>query len=320
MAFVVSTLTDYAKENEALLVTSSVLGSKTATLIKSQGNVLVGVKSSEKIGIMDTDAFFQDDSDCGFNASGTTTFTQRSVTVGKIKVQEALCPKGLEAKYLQKALSAGSMYDSIAFAADYTSKKASRISSQLETAIWTGDTASANGNLNKFDGFVKLVAAASASVVHANTTTYYGTALAASAGITSGVVIAVLDAVYKAIPAQIVDKDDVAIFVGNDVFRTYTIALKNANLFAYTFDGQATGELTLPGTTIKVIAVQGLNGTSKIYAGRISNLFIGTDLLNEEEQFELLHDPYAMNIKFMAAFKFGVQFAFADEIVDFILA
>jgi hypothetical protein len=221
---------------------------------------------------------------------------------------------------LQKALSAGSMYDSIAFAADYTSKKASRIASQLETAIWTGDTASANGNLNKFDGFAKLVAAASASVIHANTTTYYGTALAASAGITSGVVVAVLDAVYKAIPAQIVDKDDVAIFVGNDVFRTYTIALKNSNLFNYTFDGQATGELTLPGTTIKVIAVQGLNGTSKIYAGRISNLFIGTDLLNEEEQFELLHDPYAMNIKFMAAFKFGVQFAFADELVDFILA
>ena len=318
MAFVVSTLTDYAKENEALLVTSSVLGSKTATLIKSQGNVLVGVKSSEKIGIMDTDAFFQDDSDCGFNASGTTTFTQRSVTVGKIKVQEALCPKGLESKYLQKALSAGSMYDSIAFAADYTSKKASRIASQLETAIWTGDSASANGNLNKFDGFVKLVAAASASVVHANASGYYGSPLAASAGITSGVVVAVLDAVYKAIPAQIIDKDDVAIFVGNDVFRTYTIALKNANLFAYTFDGQATGELTLPGTTIKVIAVQGLNGTSKIYAGRISNLYIGTDLINEEEQFELLHDPYAMNIKFMAAFKFGVQFAFPDEMVDFI--
>ena len=318
MAFVVSTLTDYAKENEALLVTSSVLGSKTATLIKSQGNILVGVKSSEKIGIMDTDAFFQDDSDCGFNASGTTTFTQRSVTVGKIKVQEALCPKGLESKYLQKALSAGSMYDSIAFAADYTSRKSAKIASQLETAIWNGDTGSANGNLNKFDGFIKLVAAASASVIHANASGYYGSPLAASAGITSGVVVAVLDAVYKAIPASIVDKDDVAIFVGNDVFRTYTIALKNSNLFNYTFDGQATGELTLPGTTIKVIAVQGLNGTSKIYAGRVSNLFIGTDLLNEEEQFELLHDPYAMNIKFMAAFKFGVQFAFPDEMVDFI--
>jgi hypothetical protein len=320
MAFVVSTLTDYAKENEALLVTSSVLGSKTASLIKSQGNVLVGVKSSEKIGIMDTDAFFQDDSDCGFNASGTTTFTQRSVTVGKIKVQEALCPKNLESKYLQKALGAGSMYDSIAFAADYTTKKSARIAAQLETAIWQGDTASANGNLNKFDGYVKLVAAASASVIHANTSTYYGTPLAASAGITTSNVVAVLDSVYKAIPAQIVDKDDVVIFVGIDVFRTYTIALKNANLFAYTYDGLATLELTLPGTSIKVISVPGLNATNKIYAGRVSNMFIGTDLINEEEKFELLADPYAMNIKFMAAFKFGVQFAFPDEMVDFILA
>lgn len=319
MAFVVSSLVDYAKENEALLVTSSVLGSKTASLIKSQGNVLVGVKSSEKIGIMDTDAFFQDDSDCGFNASGTTTFTQRSVVVGKIKVQEALCPKQLESKYLQKALSAGSTYDSVSFAADYTSKKSARIAAQLEIGIWTGDSASADGNLNKFDGFVKLVNAASASVVHANSTTYYGTALTASVGITTANVIAVLDSVYKAIPAKIINKDDVTIFVGNDVYRTYTIALKNANLFAYTYDGQATGELTLPGTTIKVISVQGLNGTSKIYASRVSNLFVGTDLINEEEQFELIHDPYAMNIKFMAAFKFGVQFAFPDEMVDFIL-
>jgi hypothetical protein len=320
MAFVVSTLTDYAKENEALLVTSSVLGSKTASLIKSQGNVLVGVKSSEKIGIMDTDAFFQDDSDCGFNASGTTTFTQRSVTVGKIKVQEALCPKNLESKYLQKALTAGSMYDSIAFATEFTTKKSARIAAQLETASWQGDTASANGNLNKFDGFVKLVAAASASVIHANTSTFYGTPLAASAGITTSNVVAVLDAVYRAIPVTIIDKDDVSIFVGYDVFRTYTVALKNSNLFAYNFNGPADSEFVLPGTSVKVIAVGGLNGTSKIYAGRISNLFIGTDLLNEEEQFELLNDPYAMNIKFMAAFKFGVQFAFPDEMVDFILS
>ncbi len=104
MGFDVSALANYTKENEALLVTSSVLGSKTASLIKSAGNVMVGVKSSEKINIMQTDAIFQDGAACGFNASGSTTFTQRTVTPGKIKVNEALCPKDLEAKYLQKAL------------------------------------------------------------------------------------------------------------------------------------------------------------------------------------------------------------------------
>lgn len=319
MGFVVSSLANYTEENAAQLVASSVLGAKTATLIKSQGNVMVGVKSAETINIMDTDAFFQDGSSCGFNASGTTTFTQRTVTVGKIKVNEALCIKDLESKYLQKALPAGSSYDSMVYAAEYSNRKAEKIASQLETAIWQGDTASANGNLNKFDGFIKLIAAASASVVHANTTTYYGTPLAASAGITTSNVVAVIDAVYKGLPAEIVAADDATIFVGMDVFRTYTIALKNANLFAYTFDGKADSELNLPGTTIKVVAVQGLNGTNKIYGMRLSNMFLGTDLLNEEERFELFYAKEADQVRFVAEFKFGVNFAFPGEIVDFIL-
>ena len=103
MAFVVASLANYTEENVTQLVASSVLGSKTITLIKDQGNVMLGVKSAETVNIMDTDAFFQDGSSCGFNASGTTTFTQRTLTIGKIKVNEALCPKDLEAKYLQKA-------------------------------------------------------------------------------------------------------------------------------------------------------------------------------------------------------------------------
>lgn len=320
MAFVVSSLANYTEENATQLVASSVLGAKTISLIKDQGNVMLGVKSAETVNIMDTDAFFQDGSSCGFNASGTTTFTQRTLTVGKIKVNEALCPKDLEAKYLQKALPAGSSYDSIVFAAEYSQRKADKIASQLEIAVWQGDTASANGNLNKFDGFAKLIAAASASVIHANTTTYYGTPLVASAGITTSNVINVIDAVYKALPAEIVAKDDATIFVGMDVFRTYTIALKNANLFAYTFDGKADSEMMLPGTTVKVVAVQGLNGTSKIYGGRVSNMFYGTDLLDEQERFELFFAKEADQVRFVAEFKAGVQIAFPAEMVDFILA
>jgi hypothetical protein len=320
MAFVVSSLTNYTEENAAQLVASSVLGAKTASLIKTQGNVMVGVKSSETINIMDTDAIFQDGSSCGFTASGSTSFTQRTVTVGKIKVNEALCPKDLEAKYLQKALPAGSSYDSIVFSAEFSQRKADKIAAQLETAIWQGDTGSANVNLNKFDGFAKLVNAASASVVHANTTSFYGTPLAASAGITVSNVVAVLDAVYRAIPAEIVGKDDVAIFVGQDIFRLYTIALKNANLFAYTFDGKADSEMILPGTSIKVIATPGLNGTSKIYATDLANLFLGTDLLNEEERFELFYAKEADQVRFVSEFKMGVNFAFPTQVVDFILA
>ena len=313
MAFDVSALANYTKENEALLVTSSVLGSKTATLIKDQGNVMVGVKSAETINIMDTDAIFQSGSSCGFNASGTTTFTQRTVTVGKIKVNESLCPKDLEAKYLQKALPEGSRYDSIAFAADYTDKKAARIAAQLETAIWQGATGSANVNLNKFQGLVTLIGT---SAVEANNTTYYGTP---ATSITTANVVAIVDALYRAIPATVVAKDDMTIFLGQDVFRTYTIALKNANMFNYAFDGKADSEFFLPGTPIKVVATPGLNGVNKIYAIRLSNLFLGTDLLNEEERFELFYAKEADQVRFVSEFKIGVNVAFLDEIASFII-
>jgi hypothetical protein len=317
MGFDVSALANYTKENEALLVTSSVLGAKTAALIKSAGNVMVGVKSSEKINIMETDAIFQDGASCGFNASGSTTFTQRTVTPGKIKVNEALCPKDLEAKYLQKALPTGSMYDSIPFEQEYSEKKAKTIAAQLETSLWQGDTTSVNVNLNKFDGLVKLIGAAS-GVVAANASTFISGAPLSS--ITAANVISIFDGVYQAIPAQVVAADDMTIFCGQDLFRTYTIALKNSGSFNYQIDVKADSEFVLPGTTIKVVAVAGLNGTNKVYAMRLSNLFLGTDLLNEEEKFEIFYAKEADQVRFVSEFKMGVNIAFPDEAVKFILA
>jgi hypothetical protein len=317
MGFDVSALANYTKENEALLVTSSVLGAKTASLIKSAGNVMVGVKSSEKINIMETDAIFQDGASCGFNASGSTTFTQRTVTPGKIKVNEALCPKDLEAKYLQKALPTGSMYDSIPFEQEYSEKKAKTIAAQLETALWTGDTTSVNVNLNRFDGLVKLIGAAS-GVVAANASTYISGAPLSS--ITAANVISIFDGVYQAIPAKVVAADDMTIFCGQDLFRTYTVALKNSGSFNYQIDVKADSEFVLPGTTIKVIAVAGLNGTNKVYAMRLSNMFLGTDLLNEEEKFEIFYAKEADQVRFVSEFKMGVNIAFPDEVVKFILA
>jgi hypothetical protein len=316
MAFNVAALTDYTEQNEALLVTSSVLGAKTASLIKSAGNVMVGVKSAETINIMDTDAIFQSGVSCGFNASGSTTFTQRTVTVGKIKVNEAMCPKDLEAKYLQKALPTGSMYDSIPFEQEFSEKKAKRIAAQLETALWQGDTTSVNVNLNKFDGLIKLVNAAS-GVVDANVSTFISGAPLST--ITAANVISIFDGVYRAIPATIVSYDDVVIVCGMDTFRTYTIALKNSNLFNYAIDVKADNEFVLPGTTIKVVALQGLNGTNDVFAMRLSNLFLGTDLLNEEEKFEIFYAKEADQVRFVSEFKMGVNFAFPDEIVKFII-
>lgn len=318
MSFNISALSNYTIENQDLLVTSAVLGAKTATLIKNQGNVMVGVKSAEKINIMDTDAVFQAGGTCGFNASGTTTFTQRTVTIGKIKVNEALCVKTLESSYIQKALPAGSRYTEMVFAEEYSMKKSARIAAQLETAIWQGDTASGSANLNKFDGIAKL-AAADGTVILANAAAYIATPITTGVGIVASNVVAAFDAVYKALPAEIVSMPSAKIFCGQDVFRTYTIALKNANMFHYAVDAKADSSFFLPGTSVEVIATPGLNGTSKIYATNLENLFLGTDLLNEEEKFEIFYAKEADEIRFVSEFKMGVNYAFGTQLVAFVL-
>jgi hypothetical protein len=120
MALDLSALTNYVEENAQQLTAAAIFSAKTASLIEAKGNVQVGIKSAETINVLTTDAVFQAGGTCGFSSSGTTSITQRQITVGKIKVQEAICPKTFEAKYTQKALKVGSTYDYMAYATDFT--------------------------------------------------------------------------------------------------------------------------------------------------------------------------------------------------------
>lgn len=315
MAFSVGTLTDYVKQKADEIVEASLFDAKTQRLIQSEGNVMVEVKSAQTVNIMDTDAAFQDDSGCAFNASGTTSFTQRTLTVGKIKVQEALCPKNLEAKYLQEALTPGTNHDSIPFEQRYMDRKSGKVAEQLEVALWQGDTLSANINLNKFDGFQKIIGAAS-GVVDANTTPYVS---GTQTSITVSNVLSIIKAIKNALPARVKGKPDVKIFCGWDVFDLIVDAHVNANLFNYGAQNIGDGSFTIPGTRYVVEAVHGLDGTNDLYAMRTSNMFFGTDLLSDEQTAEMWFSQDDRNVKYHLAFKAGVQIAFPSEIVKFIV-
>lgn len=320
MAYNVAGLTDYTKENEELLVMKSLFGAKTQQVIQKEGNVMTGVKSSEKINILDTDATFQSGTTCGFLSSGSTTFTQRTVTVGKIKVNESLCVKALEAKYTQKALQTGSRYDKIPFEQQYTDLKAGTIAEQLEVALWQGDTTSTNTNLSKFDGLIKLIDAG--SPVDANVAAYL-TPVAAATGITTSNVKGIVAAMWLALPARVQGKSDLRVFCGWDTFQKYIAAFTDANLFHYSPKGTElsaeNGEVMIHGTNYILTAVHGLDGTNRLFAMRTSNIHLGVDLENEEERWEIFYAKEADEVRFIAEWKIGVNVAFTNEIVEFTL-
>ncbi len=317
MALSLGSLTAYTRQEVQPLLTSAVFGARTQEMIMKGGIVLPNVKSSQAIPLMDTDAVFGTQS-CSFDASGTTTFTQRTVTVGKIKVEEKICPKDLEAYFTQEALKAGSTYEDFGnaqFQKAYLDRKNERIAAQLETAIWQGDTGSGTANLNKFDGLIKLIDAG--SPVDANVSGYTGVSGSAIATINASNVIAATEGIYKAIPVAVLSKGDVKIFVGDDWFRLLVMAYRALNLYAYNPEDKGNRVFTLPGTSIEVVPVNGLNTTGDAYAMSVSNIAMAVDLVNEENSYKMWYSEDNNDVRFRAEWKIGVNVAFTAECVKF---
>ena len=308
MSFSLGTLTAYTEQQRLPLITKAVFSARTAALFTKQ----VGIKSAAALNLMDTDAALQSGTACGWNvagaASGTTTFTQRNITVAPMKIQEALCPRSLEQYWMQSQLTAGSTYDGVPFEQAFAEQKALRIAEALENAIWSGSTL--------VTGLLTILNAASGSTVSGNTA-------AISGSITTTNVISIFDNIYTRIPQAILTRNDLVIFCGWDTFRTLIGAFKSTASVMYNqvdLQGLADGDIIYPGTNVRVVAVPGLLGYSRIVCSYLGNFFYGTDLLSDEENFSLWYSQDNDEVRFQAAFKVGVQVAYPDLIVDWKLA
>lgn len=311
MAFQVGSLSNYTKTNEKMLIIASFFEPKTASYMQK----LTGVKSSIQVPALSDTLVWQNGGTCGLvNASGDTTISARVLTIGKVKAEKSWCIADLEAKYTQLLLSPGSQYESLPGGIDeaFMNSVLGEQKERVELALWQGDTTKWQDYLNKFDGLVKIINAASGPV-QANASAYITPVTA----ITVSNVISVLQAVYNAIPVEILDKSDLRIFVGTDISRLYQTALINANLFNFIPAADSLGEYFLHGTNVKIVPVAGLNGTNAIYALRTSNMFLGTDLDSEEEELNVWYSQDYDTVYMRMKFKLGVQVSQTAEIVKF---
>ena len=318
MAFNVNDLAAYTKEEQLQFLTKSMFAGKTAGLLQGAGQVLPGIKSNEILPILSSDVFFQADG-CGYTSSGTTTMTKRTLTVGKVKIEETLCPKTLEAKYTQKGLAAGAPVELGVFQSQIGDEKAAKIAEEIEKAIWTGDATGGAGNLGYWDGFITILNdlgfGGAGDPIQGNPTTGGGWTQLTS--LTSSNIDDAIGKIYELIPAALLGQSDLFIAMGSDTFRTYRAWLLNANLYHYNANEAASLEIVDPITGIRIYGLNGMNGTNKIVAGRWSNFFLGTDMMNEEESYKFWYSEDNDEVRFRATFKYGCQIAFPEEVVYF---
>ena len=315
MALSFSGISAYTKQEIAPLLTEAVFAAKTQSLIKSGGILLPKTKSSVAVPKLATNANFQVDA-CGWNPSGTTTLSQATVTVGKIKMEETICPKDFEAYFSQEALKAGSTYEDFGWAdfqTKFTEQKNKMIAKQLEVGLWQGDTDSASENLKRFDGLIKIIDAG--SPVNANVSGYVSGAPLST--LTAANIVSALNGVYKAIPVEIIDAQDLKVFVGNDTYRLAVMAYQALNLYNYKVDGDANQTFVIPGTNVELVAVNGLNGTGDIYATTLSNIAMAFDLEAEEENYKIWYSQDTNEVRYRVAFKLGIGVAYTTLCVKF---
>lgn len=103
MSYVTTGIPAYDKQEVAPIIFKVIEETQTAALISARGNVIPGIKSSESLPTLLVDPTYQAGG-CELTATGSTTLSQRKITVVEIAVMEKMCEKDLNAIFLQGIL------------------------------------------------------------------------------------------------------------------------------------------------------------------------------------------------------------------------
>ena len=305
MATTTSITTSYAGEFGKKYISAALLSAST---IENGGiEVKPNIKFKEVIKKIATDAILKN-ATCDFDPTSTVTLTERIIQPEEFQVNLQLCKKDFHSDW--EAVSMGySAFDALppAFADYLLAHVAAKVAEKNEQNIWAGVTA----NAGEYDGFVTL-ATADATVVDVVGTT-----------ITAANVITELGKVVDAIPATLYGKEDLYIYVSQNVARAYVRALGGfgaSGLGANGTNAMGTqwfnnGSLSFDG--VKIFVANGL-AANYMMAAQKSNLFFGTGLLNDMNDVRVIDEADitgSQNVRIIMRMTAAVQYGIGSEIV-----
>ena len=305
MATTTSITTTYAGEFAGKYVAAALLSAPT--LDKGLIEVMPNVLYKSVIQKVNTDDILKD-ATCDFDPTSTVTLTERVLTLEEFQVNLQMCKKDFEQTW--QAVEMGySAFKNVpqSFTDFIVAYAAERVAARIEQNIWAGVNASAG----QFAGFQTLFAA-DADVVDVTGTT-----------VTASNVITELGKVVDAIPAPLYGKDDLYLYVPQNVARAYVRALGG-----FAASGVGANGVDNKGTTwfnsqdlmfdgVKVAIAEGLS-SNKMVAAQKSNLFFGCGLLSDKNEVRLIDMSDidgSQNFRLIMRFSAGIQYGIGSDIV-----
>lgn len=185
-----------------------------------------------------------------------------------------------------------------------------RTANKIELQLWRNTTASGGTEYNNqcFNGISALI------------TSGAGATQIAWSAVTAQNGLDVATQVYQNLPENVLNKEDLTMFVGYDVFRAIVSSMRNnsyINLFDFSEGGMQQGPASwgvmLPASNVRIVPTQGLTSQNKIVCGPAKNILVGMNA--EAYTVKSMYDPFADEIKVNIHATYGVGVAFPDEFV-----
>lgn len=302
----VSGLSPYVDDQREDLIHRSVTEAQTLSYIAIQQ----GIKGTEDLKLLNDSIVYQT-GDCSMSPSGDTVFTDRQISVETIGYLKRFCQKDLAGFWTQLALRPGAMAEdkTLPFEQVLINYLLELHAFELEKLIWQGNKASGSGNLAFMDGFNSFLTVAN-GCVDLNLS-----------GATNIDATNAFDIFYEAFintPSNVAEGQDFICFTGRENFNFLLKNLVDLNMFHYNPVQIGTmNEILLPGTNMRIVKVNGLNGTTKIYTGRASHFYFGTDLSSDFESYDLWYSFDDDVIYLRSKFRAGVQVPFLNQVGTF---
>lgn len=298
MAFDVSTINNtWVNENNQTLITEALIGSQTASIVQ----VYPGVKYKEGLKYLNTNAATQAGG-CGFTASGTTTITDKDVSVVSLKWTEALCPDDLETTALQLSMKAGKNQN-IPFEQAYTALKTKQIQIELEKLYWSATNASSvkpAGLIYQLDNDAEVHDYVFNPCATGQTFSTWANAVYG---------------MYNHLSPEAKNLDDLTLFVSYSTFALIQQSMVIANLYAVDQTGPNVLPFRFPGTNVLVTPIKALDADCVMVLSPASNLLWITDLVSEEDKVQLWYSMDNQEVRFVANGKLGVGYYYGTYIV-----
>lgn len=286
---IVTAITGYVEEHRSELLSKAMLDGKSRRAF----NLMSDVKGPTALQIMDTNVVFGELA-CGWNESGSTEFSQRILEPKALTVNMAFCDKNLLNTWAQYEVKIAAGFETLPFEEKWVGQILDSVNEQVEHMLYFG-----SGNGAEFEGIVPILSGETGTVK-----------VNGAAGSSA---YDFIKAVAAAIPVKV--KNPV-ILVSTPLYREFMQDLVAANLFHYD-PANGENEYKLPGTDIRVIAVNGLidSASTIAIAADMNNLFYGVSADEDQDTFDLWYSKDNREFRLAINFIAGTQVAFPDEVV-----